>query len=301
MPSTGNNFLLSLMILAVLVTVIVVVITFVMRVACMVLLIGFAPLALVCHALPQTEGLAYTWWRAMGACLGIQLAQAAIILGAIRIFFTPTGPTILGAPASKDGFMGVVICLCMLWIMIKIPGWMKQFVLGPIGQRQGRGLIGQLVHTYLMIKTLGMATGVLKGAKAARRAGTATGTRTKAGNGNDGGNEGRPRVPVPADCGTGPAGTGAGRLSGVQSRPGRAARRCGTPAGTAGVPPFSHTSPPAGSPAPTGPVPPAAFSSAPGTTTPSSPASSSGTPARFPSATPAPTAPRRHRARRHLG
>ncbi|MBN1174305.1 MAG: hypothetical protein JXA67_19200, partial [Micromonosporaceae bacterium] len=129
----GNNFLLSLMCLCVLVAAIVVAITFVMRVACLVLLIGFAPMALVCHALPQTEGLAYTWWRAMGACLGIQVAQAAILLGAIRVFFTPTGPTILGAPASKDGFMGVVVCLCLCWVLIKIPGWMKQFVLGPIG------------------------------------------------------------------------------------------------------------------------------------------------------------------------
>lgn len=273
-----NNFLLSLMILAVLVTVIVVVITFVMRVACMVLLIGFAPLALVCHALPQTEGLAYTWWRAMGACLGIQLAQAAIILGAIRIFFTPTGPTILGAPASKDGFMGVVICLCMLWIMIKIPGWMKQFVLGPIGQRQGRGLIGQLVHTYLMVKTLGMATGVLKGAKAARRAGTAT-RAAKAGTGTTAGPKAAARRPAtagPVRRAPAPAG------SPVFSHAPAAHTPLGTPAGTAGVPPFSHTSPPAGSPAPTGPVPPAAFSSAPGTTTPSSQASSSGTPAPVP-------------------
>lgn len=124
--------------MAVIVLVLVVVITFIMRVACLVLLIGFAPLALVCHALPQTEGLAYTWWRAMGACLGIQLAQAAIVLGAIRI----TGSTILGIPTSTSGYMRTLICLCMLWILIKIPGWMKQFVLGSMGQRHGRGLLG---------------------------------------------------------------------------------------------------------------------------------------------------------------
>lgn len=165
----GNNFLLVMLALAVIVTAFVVAITFVMRVACLVLLIGFAPLGLVCHALPQTEGLAYTWWRAMGACLGIQLAQAAIVLGAIRIFFTPTGSALLGLTANTDGYAKILICLCMLWILIKIPGWTKQFVLGPIGQRHGRGLIGQLIHTYLTIKTLGTASGLLKGAKAAPR------------------------------------------------------------------------------------------------------------------------------------
>jgi hypothetical protein len=41
----------------------------VVRVALLILLVAAAPLALICHALPQTEGLARLWWRATAACL----------------------------------------------------------------------------------------------------------------------------------------------------------------------------------------------------------------------------------------
>lgn len=257
----GNSLLLTLLELAVLVAVIVVVIMFLLRVAALVLLVGVAPLALVCHALPQTEGLAYTWWRAVGACLGIQLAQAVVILAAVRIFFTPVGSTVLGTTSGNSGIMGVLVCLCMLWILIKIPGWAKQFILGPLGQRSGRGLISQLVHTYLTIKTLGMATGVLKGAKAAHRAGTAT-RAAKPGTGTRPGARGRigparPAAPGPVRRAPAPAGPAA------FSHAPTVHAALGQPMGTAGVPRFSHAPSPASSPSPTGAVPPAMFSSAP--------------------------------------
>ncbi|MBN1174038.1 MAG: hypothetical protein JXA67_17830 [Micromonosporaceae bacterium] len=276
----GNNLLLTLLALAVIITVIVVVITFVMRVACLVLLIGFAPLALVCHALPQTEGLAATWWRAMGACLGIQVAQAVILVAAIRIFFTPAGPTILGVPASRDGLMKVLVCLCTCWILIKIPGWMKQFVLGPLGQRRGRGLLSQVLHTYLTIKTLGTASGILKGSTTARRATTAA-------------RSGTPRTKPGAGVRSAPAAAGA--------RPG--GRRRIPPAASGQIrsaptgPAFSHA------PARHAPLPRAAatrpapgFSSAPQPAAPGPAPDSSPAPARFTSAPrpqPAPPPPQR--------
>jgi hypothetical protein len=69
---TSANILLALLVIAVVVLGLVVVITFLLRVALLVLLFGIAPLAMVCHALPQTQGIAYTWWRAFFACLGLQ-------------------------------------------------------------------------------------------------------------------------------------------------------------------------------------------------------------------------------------
>ena len=100
-PLTGGNssILLVLLVIAALVLALVALLTFVMRVALMVVLIGFAPMALIFHATPQTEGLAYTWWRAFSACLGLQLAQALIVLATIRVFLTPSGLNLLGVPA----------------------------------------------------------------------------------------------------------------------------------------------------------------------------------------------------------
>jgi hypothetical protein len=105
--------LFSLLILAALVMAIVVLVTFILRTALLVLLLGVAPLALTCHATPQTEGLAYTWWRAVAACLGIQLGQAVILLATVRVFLTPAGPEVLGVPATPDGLIAILVCLTM--------------------------------------------------------------------------------------------------------------------------------------------------------------------------------------------
>jgi hypothetical protein len=166
-PTTGSAtvppVLLALLILAALVMAIVVVMTFVLRMALLVVLIGVAPLALMCHATPQTEGLAYAWWRAFATCLGMQLGQAVIILAAVRVFLTPAGPQVLGMPASAGGLLAVLVCLTMLWLLVKLPSWMKHLILGPLGGRHGRGLIGQVIHAVVMLKTLGALAGVGRG------------------------------------------------------------------------------------------------------------------------------------------
>jgi hypothetical protein len=155
----GSNFLVSLLILAALVMVIIVVNMFILRIAMLVLLIGVAPLALLCHATPQTEGLAYAWWRALGACLAIQVGQAVILLATLKVFLTPTGPTTLGVPSDRDGLLGILVCLSMLWLLIKLPGWTRQFVLGPLAQRHGGGLFWQILRTILIVKTFGRTFG----------------------------------------------------------------------------------------------------------------------------------------------
>jgi hypothetical protein len=263
----GHGFLLTLMILAVLVMAIVVLLTFILRVACLILLIGVAPLALICHSTPQTEGLAYTWWRAFGACLGMQLAQAVIMLATIRVFLTPSSGAVLGLPVGTDGFLGILVCLTMLWVQIKLPGWMKMFILGPLGQSKGRGLLGQLITTILTIKTLGAAAGVLGGAKAA---GSVAGTAARRGAvpsrprpGPGGlprpGPSRPPRPPRPRPSPP-PAGPAAFSHAPASHTP------LGRTAGTASASTFSHAGPSAvPGPASTGAAPPAVFSAAPGT------------------------------------
>ncbi|WP_433533680.1 hypothetical protein ACQPYA_29425 [Micromonospora sp. CA-263727] len=170
----GGGFLMALLAIAVIVMCLVLEFTFVLRLAALVILFGVAPAALICHASPLTEGVAHLWWRCFLACLGLQLGQAIVVMAAIKVFLTPAGPTVMGIPATGHGLLGIVVCLTMLWLLIKLPGWMRQFVLGPLGQRNGRGLIGQLVHAFLMIKTIGAAAGILGGASTARTAGRTT-------------------------------------------------------------------------------------------------------------------------------
>ncbi|MEV8515911.1 hypothetical protein [Dactylosporangium sp. NPDC051484] len=262
---SGSNIMVSLLVLAALVMAIIVVLTFILRVAAMILLIGVSPLALVCHATPQTEGLAYTWWRAFGACLGMQVAQAVVMLATVRVFLTPNGTDIvpwLGVPASGSSWLGILVCLTMLWVQIKLPGWTKQFVLGPLGQSKGRGLLGQIVSTILTVKTLGAAAGILGGAKAA---GTAARRGAMAAPRPRPSGPGRTPRPAPARRGPSrpspaPAGPAAFSHAPVTHTP------LAQPAGTTVAPAFSNATPPATpGPAPASATPPAVFSAAPGT------------------------------------
>ncbi len=296
-PLSGGqaSILLALLVIAALVLALVVIVTFVMRVALMVVLIGFAPMALTCHATPQTEGIAYTWWRALFACLGLQLAQAVIVLATIRVFLTPSGLALLGVPASANGLLGVLVCLTMLWLLIKLPVLMKQFVLSPMGlQSQGRGLVGQLLQAYVMFKTFGAAAGVIgAGSRAARTATTARQrAATTASNGAPTSTARpisrpgrRPGTPRPA---TRPSPTAPVAFSNAPTTQ----TPLSAPAGTNGAPTFSHAPQPAAPvTAPTGPAPAAPFShpnpAQPTTTRPSGPPA----PAAFSNAAPTPTSP----------
>lgn len=308
----GSNFLVTLLVLGAVMIAIVVTITFLLRIAVLGVLIGLAPPALLCLGLPQTEPIARTWVRAVVACFGIQIGQAVILLAAIRLFLTPAGPTVLGFVASGDGYIQVLVCYAMLYLLIKLPGWMRQFVLCPGG---GRGLLSQLVHTILMIKTMGTAAGLLKGgATAGRAAGSAgrptgpsparTGPRPSATRTPSSRTPSRPRIgpigrpgPVPFSHApavhaplTGPAGTTGGPV--FSDPPPPAAPR---PAATVAAPPvvFSDRYSPVTSPRPGGSRPePVTFSHPP--TRPSTPAPTGPAPAvTFSSATVPQTAPRR--------
>jgi len=293
--------LFSLLILAALVMAIVVLVTFILRTALMVLLIGVAPLALTCHATPQTEGLAYTWWRAFGACLAIQLGQAVIVLATVRVFLTPAGPEALGVPLTNDGLIAILVCLTMLWLLIKLPGWTKHLILGPLARQHGRGLVGQIIHAVIMLKTLGTLAGISRGTSRPARSGQRPGTGTGP----------SPTGPSPSPSGPRP-GTGGPRPS-RPPRPPRPGRPrpvpapagpasfsnapathtpLATPAGTTTAPAFSGAPQPATPrPAPAGGVAPARFSHQPAAQPTPTPAARPA-PAQF-SHRPTPTVPRR--------
>jgi hypothetical protein len=207
----GTSFLLSLLAIAVLVMALVVVITFIGRIALLVLLIGVAPLALVCHATPQTEGLAYAWWRALAACLALQVGQTVILVATLKVFLTPAGPTVLGIPSTSNGLLGLLVCATMLWLLIKLPGWMRHFVLGSLSHHGGRGLVGQVLHAYLTFKTLVAVAGVAAGH---RSAGHRTGRRPPPTTGP--GPTGQPSRPLPSSPRTpGPRPRSAGPAAGT--------------------------------------------------------------------------------------
>jgi len=128
-PLGGGGIFVVLLGLVAAVLAVVLLATYVIRVALLVLLVAAAPLALIGHALPQSEGLARLWWRAVAGLFAIQLGQSLVLIVALKVFFTPTGTGTLGLSAS-GGLVDVLVAICLLWVLVRIPAWVSKAVFG---------------------------------------------------------------------------------------------------------------------------------------------------------------------------
>jgi hypothetical protein len=100
---TGDSGLfMPLLALVAVVLGLVLLITYTVRVMLLVLLTSAAPLALACHALPHTDGLARLWWRGLAGVLAIQVAQSLVFAAAVRVFFSSDQAALFGASAAPQ-------------------------------------------------------------------------------------------------------------------------------------------------------------------------------------------------------
>jgi hypothetical protein len=156
-------------------------VTYVVRVALTLLLIAGAPLVLMFHALPQTEGIAYWWYKAYGGVLVIQVGQSGVLIIAFRVFLAPGGFTLFGPTVS--GLANLLIAIALLYILFKIPFW----ILGSLRSGGGRSVVGSLVRGFLAYKTFGLLGGGSGGGRTPRPSG---GGRGDNGSGSSGGGGG---------------------------------------------------------------------------------------------------------------
>ncbi|MEV6820954.1 hypothetical protein AB0M72_19590 [Nocardiopsis dassonvillei] len=93
----------------------------IVRIVLWILLTAIAPLALACHALPQIDGLARLWWRAMGALMVIQIAQAIVLRLMVVLFLSrDAAPDFVEA---AQGVMDVLLIICCMYVLVRIPFW----------------------------------------------------------------------------------------------------------------------------------------------------------------------------------
>ncbi|TKG60379.1 type IV secretion system protein [Prauserella endophytica] len=148
----GGGLWLIFIGLALAVMIIVLLVTFIVRVMVTILLIAAAPIALMWHALPHTEGIAHAWWKAFGGVLAIQVGQSLALVVALRVFFAPGGFTVFGP--TLNGLVNLLMCLALMWVLIKIPFWCLRPVSGG-----GRSMLGSLVRGAIAYKTMGLLGG----------------------------------------------------------------------------------------------------------------------------------------------
>jgi hypothetical protein len=125
---------------------VVLLILFIVRATVVLILIAGAPVMLITHALPQTDGLARLWWRGMTAALGVQVAQALVLATAVRVFFNSGGRQALGLSVTGN-LIDLLVCLCLFWILIRIPFWAKDLAFS--GRRT---MVGQAARTYVLAR-----------------------------------------------------------------------------------------------------------------------------------------------------
>lgn len=118
---------------------------YVIRVALVVILVAAAPLALACHALPQTEGLARLWWRAFVAVLAVQVGQALVLVAAVRVFFAADGRTTLGLSAGGS-LVDLLVVVSLLYVLLRIPTWARKAAFSGRGGRVGHFVRYEVVH-----------------------------------------------------------------------------------------------------------------------------------------------------------
>jgi hypothetical protein len=130
------------------------IVTYLVRAACIVFLVGAAPVCLLGHGLPQTEGLARLWWRLVFAALGVQVAQALVLAGAVHVFFSQGGKGALGVGASGN-LVDLLLALCLLFVLFRIPFWAKDLALS--GRHHSRS--AGMAKTYVTFRVIRGALG----------------------------------------------------------------------------------------------------------------------------------------------
>ncbi|MEV6242491.1 hypothetical protein [Lentzea sp. NPDC051838] len=125
---------------------------YVVRVALTVVLLAGAPLALMCHGLEQTEGVAHWFWRAGAGVLGIQVGQSLALICALKLFLQPGGFAFFGM-ARPNGVVTLIVVIALVWILVKIPTWvMHQVRIG--GGR--RSFLGGLAYAFVFGKAMAL-------------------------------------------------------------------------------------------------------------------------------------------------
>ncbi|GAA2456197.1 hypothetical protein GCM10010191_89420 [Actinomadura vinacea] len=126
---------------------------YIVRVAITMVLIAAAPVALMFHALPMTDGLARLWWRGITGVLAIQVVQSLVLATAFQLLFTEIKNdqgSVLGIPTRNDA-IDLLLATALLWLLIRIPAWVARTIWQPAQPR----MLGQLLKSFLLYRGVG--------------------------------------------------------------------------------------------------------------------------------------------------
>ncbi|MFC4912259.1 hypothetical protein [Actinomadura gamaensis] len=133
--------------------------SYVIRLAVTIALIAAAPVALMFHALPLTQGLAVLWWRGITGMLAIQVCQSLVFVTALEILLSldpdrPRNDTFFTLPTNRQDFMDLLLIIALMWVLMRIPFWVARTIWN---QAQPRAL-NNMLKTFVLYRALGSFT-----------------------------------------------------------------------------------------------------------------------------------------------
>jgi len=153
------------------------IITWLGRLTVLLVVAGTGPVALMCHALPQTDPVARIWWRSLFGALAVQVLQAVTLNMAVATLLSPDANLpALGLPHDPTGLLNLLITCFVLWLVIRIPRWVARNF-GGNAARAGT-ILGYVVRV-VVVQQLLSAIG-LRGGRPFGRRGVPSGPRPPA-------------------------------------------------------------------------------------------------------------------------
>ncbi|MFG2043972.1 hypothetical protein [Dactylosporangium sp. NPDC048998] len=134
------------------------------RFTTVLLLTAAAPLALACHALPQTDPVARLWWRSYGVALAIPAVQGlTLYAGQWMLTDGSTMLPVVGLPIEPGGVTNLFVVMVLLWTTVKVPGLMRRS-LSSGGQRPN--FLGMVVRVVVVQQLSRAVPGLGRAARA---------------------------------------------------------------------------------------------------------------------------------------
>jgi hypothetical protein len=101
----------------------------IVRFAVLLVLTSIAPVALACHALPQTDPAARLWWRSFLGCAAVPTLQAVTLTAGHWMLLDPAHLLpVFGLPVEPGGILNLLIVIVLLWTTVRIPGLVRRYV-----------------------------------------------------------------------------------------------------------------------------------------------------------------------------
>jgi hypothetical protein len=118
------------------------------RFTVLLLLTAVAPLALACHALPQTDPIARLWWRSYLGVLAVPAAQGLCLYAGQWMLLDPKSLLpVLGLPVEPGGVVNLLLVVVLLWTTVRVPKLMQRMA---GGAARGPGAIGAVVRVVVV-------------------------------------------------------------------------------------------------------------------------------------------------------